>query len=257
MMAAATAAIEGWDALERKLKVLVPGKDKPKVYIGLARKALSLNRQRIRRQEMLSGGKFPPRSDGGSRKQLVKILRQSRRKQVRLETDVQGVSLLATNPVAAMHHYGAKGQVKISRDVMVKTLNIKHQVYLERRKLGEPDTFRQMISKGEPSKAQLKALKHEVGFRKSYRWLKEKFTMGTAGYIIRKHRVRHPDRVAAGDGRFEIPPRHVLGLGQGDVPKLMQEFRKLIARYAYFKDPRVMAPGNYAAWKTQFEAGAA
>ena len=143
--------------LLQQVEYFVPGSRQKFVYGRLARKALSLNRKRIRAQQNTDGSSFEKRKSGGRQKMLKRILRGKPRAQTRVQLQEKSATLEAVNPVAKKHHYGSKRTIYAERN------HAKLRAHLLKKK----------AKKGEPTEVltpkQIQALKQEVGFKKSKR----------------------------------------------------------------------------------------
>ena len=275
--------LQGWEQLQHLLYYLVPAHKKKWIWRAMARKALALNRARIRRQENVGGSAYAPRADGGNKKMLTKILKgdpfNAGRSQTQVKLDESGVVIFHPWSVAAEHHFGA---TKTERAMTHTELERQWQALKQQNRAyerGERSPSRQyfgasaMATYGGTSQSdtpctrdQARTLKKEVGFKKlsldggrskvnaTLANLQKAFSMSEAGYIIRKYRLsqgKHPKR----SWTVTIPPREVLGLSEADERVLMQTMKALIARYSYFDI--TMPAGAYETWAADFLKGAA
>ncbi|MBU2514522.1 hypothetical protein KJ966_24620 [bacterium] len=270
--------LTGWEQLEHLLYYLVPAEKKKWIWRTMARKALALNRARIREQKNLDETPYASRADGGKKKMLTKILKgdpfNKGRSQTRVKMTEYGVALIQPWSVAAEHHFGA---VKTEKAMNHAELEKQWQGLKEQNKdykhgnrtSSTPEFGAAVMGKyGGTSQAdtpctteQARILKREVGFKKlsldggktkvaaTLANLKKTFSISEAGYIIRKYRLKqgkHPKR----SWRVSIPPRDVMGITEADERALMLLMKTLIAKYSYFDI--TMPTGAYEQWAAGF-----
>ena len=275
--------LKGWDQLQHLLTYLVPKEKKIWIWRAMARKAISLNRARIRAQKNLSGSPYDPRADGTDKKMLAKILKgdpfNKGRSQTRATVTEDGAVILHPWEQAVKHHFGATQTVRAMthQELKEQRRNLKeyHRAYNHGERKGNAALFgtKAMIKYGGSSqmdtsctKEQARTLKKEVGFKKlsldggkthqsaTISRLQQTFDMSTAGYIIRKHRISQ-GKYPKSSWKVTIPSRHVLGLSEQDERALMLYMKQLIAKYAYFDI--TMPQGQYEYWAADFLSDAA
>jgi len=181
------------------------------IYRDVIRYALSLNRQRVRRQENLDGTSYAARKSGKKKKMLLKTLRP---KWVKVYYDEKSGSLEITNPVAIAHHEG--------RDEPIEQWIGKQKK--QNAKLGR-------TLKDPCTKEQAKELQFIIKKRRSVKYLHDRFTIGQAGAIIRKHR----ERVSARAKVIKLESREILGFTKQDIKLISARTRELILKHSYFK----------------------
>jgi len=225
--------LEGIDRLLGSYRALVPQEKKRIVWSMMIRRALQLNRARIKAQENLDGSKFAERKNGGKTKMLRGLLREGKKPQIRKRNLETGGILETTNPIAARHHFGFAQIVQAwTREealAYIKNDKKKNLIHgqggdkspctkLQARTLISDLGFKQLVLDGKKVKASIKNLQRA-------------FTQSQAGMLIKKDRVLNKKPLRT---RWEVKvaARHVLGLGETDKTLLTAYFAELIAKFS-------------------------
>lgn len=235
----------GWDKLEWQLKYLIPEKKKRWIWVAMARKVLTLNRKRIRKQKNLDGTNYAPRANPDDKtKMLLRILGAGKKgddgkirgRQTGFRFADNGIMIQAHNPVAAKQHYGLTEDIKSVRDSRYNRERMKQFRRKYRGKVSQGDISRSKTGWGkEKIKPETeKILKEELGFNKPV-WASggkfRDFTESTAWFIIMEHRVRKGTYQPKTE--IKMKARDVLGLNPEIETELFKYADVLIEKYRY------------------------
>lgn len=230
------ASLDDFDVLLARMWAVVPAHKKIWIWRSMVRLTLKLNRQRVREQKNLDGSAYEKRSDGTARRMFPRILRAS---QLKVFVEGEGFIIEQPNKVAWRHHFGhtRTEEAKTHEELYKQTLEIKNTVYHKdrqrRKEAGEQDP-----APGKPcSKKQARALKRQLGFKKSLKWLQATFTTEQAGYLIRKDRVMK-GQPPKSRWQVRLPARQLLGMSRSDVESLKTELSQLIEKYHYIHEKK-------------------
>jgi hypothetical protein len=237
--------MEGWDKLEWQLKYLIPEQKKRWFWIAMARKALTLNRKRIRKQQNLDGSNYAPRADPDEKtKMLLRILGAGKKgddgkirgRQTGFRFAGDGILIRAHNPVAAKQHYGLTEDLKSVRDPRYTKERLKQfrRGYREKQNKKTISRTKSGWGKGPITPETEKILKEELGFKKPV-WANggkfRDFTESTAWFIIMEHRVRKGTYPP--ENQTKLQARDVLGLNPAINAELLKYADVLIEKYRY------------------------
>ncbi len=238
--------------MEHLLKTVVPKDKKVWIWRAMGRKALALNRARVKWQMNTDGSDFEKRADGSDKPMLKKTLRGKGKggpAQVSVEAYADSGIVKSLNPVNIDQHFGSVKTVKAMthRELELRQKDVKG--YRDRYNQGKrKGLFGKLFSaETDPpcSLEQARVLKNEVGFKKvsfdggktkvraTFANLQKAFTANTAGFIIREHRIKKGKRPKT-SWSIKVPPRDVLGISKQDEKILMKYMATLIKKYAYF-----------------------
>ncbi len=204
----------GLEDLLRQMKDLLPDQEMKKILRKLANRAVTLNRQRIRKQENLDGSKFQKKADGSNDKMLENVFRQKKRKQFKVSVnqgnDTAKVTML--NPVTKKIHFGESSTFKLRNPGAIKDAS--GGIASRRFKKNDPCTAEQA-----------RLLRSQMGFAYSTSDLQKRFTRFHAESVLIKHYQKY-----GGVKTIHQPNREVLGLNKKMELALYETLKKHIAK---------------------------
>jgi len=256
-----------------RLAHFVPSSKREFIWRSVLRKALSLNRKRVKAQKNLDGSSFAARKDGSGVKLLRRLAWEKNakgRSQYKFLVGPKGAKATHLNPLAAKHHYGgttvfsvrdnarqerhrqrklgqvARGEKRISasgsRFLDNEAPCSKRQAHM----IKQYYKFKWLVL--EPSEGSDQELKKKRGTKRrkgrkprnavpgSVRNIRKAFNVYQAGGMLRAYR-EHNGIPTKTTWNIKLAPRDVLGVSQSDGQILLEYFTRLIAKY-----------GNNAGW---------
>lgn len=197
--------LTGLNVVFRKLDRLLPPAELRKFLRKLARKAITLNKRRIKKQENLDGSKFDKRKSG-SGMMLENVFRQSKRKQYKttIISDNRVAQVQMLNPVTRRIHYGIDNVITLRDPAVIK------EARKGLKNLSGPCTDEQA-----------RLLKSQMGFKHPTNYLKSRFTAFAAERVLLKHYNKH-----GGKKELQQAERHVLGINEDIEAALFDTARK-------------------------------
>lgn len=256
-----TSAINAIEDLLYMMKHLVPRNKKRALFTQLGRRAIGLNRARIRRQENLDGSQFKGRADGSKKKMLTRMLRKKR---VTVKSTEEGAVVTAHHPFAKAHHEGKSLTVKAMTAEQLKRRDEGFQKWRD-----SSDSIRRydLGSDSPASKRQAQQLIDEIKFKSvsidgkrrkaNINNIQKAFTRGQAGHILNKERKRG-GRASKTSWKVHLPVRHILGVSAEDIVALRYELRRLIVKYSYLAKAKNTSTADaqvFAAFERSFMSG--